>query len=66
MENIKNVEIGVRLKLCRAEYDRTMKLFLLKEYSEWVYCAGASGDYEMTYYQKYYEKSKKLARELGF
>lgn len=50
----------------RSEYNRTMQLFFFKEYSEWVYCAGLSGDYEMDYYKKYYAKAKKLAVELGF
>lgn len=42
-----------------------MDLFFLKEYSEWVYCAGISGDYEMDYYKKYSEKARMLARKLG-
>lgn len=49
----------------REEFDRTMDLFFLKEYSEWVYCAGLSGDYEMEYYKKYGEKARALARKLG-
>ena len=52
--------------ISRQEYDRTMQLFFLKEYSEWVYCAGISGDYEMGYYKKYSEKARRLALELGF
>lgn len=52
--------------ISRAEYDRTMQLFFLKEYCEWVYCAGISGDYEMANYQKYYSKAKRIAQELGF
>lgn len=51
--------------ISRAEYDRTIALFLLKEYSEWVYCAGLSGDYEMDYYKKYSAMAEQLARELG-
>ena len=52
--------------ISRAEYDRTMQLFFLKEYSEWVYCAGLSGDYEMDHYKKYYKKARELADKLGF
>lgn len=52
--------------ISRSEYDRTLQLFFLKEYSEWVYCVGISGDYEMEQYKKYYEKAKELAQELGF
>lgn len=52
--------------ISRSEYDRTLQLFFLKEYSEWVYCAGISGDYEMEQYKKYYGKAKKLAQDLGF
>lgn len=52
--------------ISRERFDRTMALFFFKEYSEWVYCAGLSGDYEMEYYQKYYAKAKELATELGF
>lgn len=52
--------------ISRSEYDRTIQLFFLKEYSEWVYCAGIRGDYEMENYKKYYGKAKKLAQELGF
>lgn len=52
--------------ICRKEFDRTMELFFFKEYSEWVYCAALSGDYEMEYYQKYGEKARILARKLGF
>ena len=51
--------------ISRAEYDRTMDLFFFKEYSEWVYCAAVSGDYEMEYYKKYGEKARILARKLG-
>lgn len=54
-----------RRGISRAEYDRTMDLFFLKEYSEWVYCAAVSGDYEMEYYKKYSEKARNLARKLG-
>ena len=49
----------------RAEYDRIMDLFFFKEYSEWVYCAALSGDYEMDYYKKYRLWADKLARNLG-
>lgn len=51
--------------ISRSEYDRTIKLFFFKEYSEWVYCAGISGDYGMDYYKKYYAQAKHLAQELG-
>jgi hypothetical protein len=51
--------------ISRAEYDRTMDLFFLKEYSEWIYCAGISGDYEMEYYKKYGKKAEDLAEKLG-
>lgn len=51
--------------ISRAEFDRTMDLFFLKEYSEWVYCAALSGDYEMEYYKKYSGKAIHLARKLG-
>ena len=51
--------------ISRREFDRTMDLFFLKEYSEWVYCAALSGDYEMEYYIKYGEKARNLARKLG-
>ena len=49
-----------------SEYRRTMDLFFFKEYSEWVYCAGISGDFEMEYYKKYSEKARSLAKKLGF
>lgn len=48
----------------RAEYDRIMGLFFLKEYSEWVYCAALSGDFEMEYYKKYSVKARALAQKL--
>ena len=51
--------------ISRAEFDRTMDLFFFKEYSEWVYCAALSGDYEMEYYKKYGPKAGDLARKLG-
>ncbi|MGN0334035.1 MAG: aminoglycoside phosphotransferase family protein [Lachnospiraceae bacterium] len=51
--------------ISRSEYDRTIQLFFLKEYSEWVYCAGISGDYEMAHYKKYYAKARQLAQDLG-
>ena len=47
------------------EYMRTMKLFLFKEYSEWIYCAHLADDFEMEYYKMYEPKARKLARELG-
>lgn len=49
----------------RPEFDRIMDLFFLKEYSEWIYCAAISGDYEMEYYKKYSVWAEKLARKLG-
>ena len=52
--------------ISRAEFDRTMDLFFLKEYAEWVYCAALSGDYEMEYCKKYGPKARTLARKLGF
>lgn len=51
--------------ISREEYNRTMQLFFLKEYSEWVYCAGISGDYQSEYYKKYAPMAKKLAQKLG-
>ncbi len=51
--------------ISRREFDRTMDLFFFKEYSEWVYCAALSGDYEMEYYKKYSVWAKKMARKLG-
>lgn len=50
----------------RPEFDRIMDLFFFKEYSEWIYCAAISGDYEMEYYKKYSQWAKKLAEKLGF
>lgn len=47
------------------EYIRTLKLFFLKEYSEWVYCAASSGDFSGPYYEKYYKMAKTLAKDLG-
>ena len=47
------------------EYIRTMKLFVFKEYSEWVYFARSSNDFTKLEYQKYYAKCKILAKELG-
>ena len=49
----------------RPEFDRIMDLFFFKEYSEWVYCAALSGDYEMEYYKKYSCWARDLARKLG-
>lgn len=46
------------------EYSRTMELFLLKEYAEWVYCAHKSGDLDIPYYQTYYPKARALADRL--
>jgi hypothetical protein len=51
--------------ISRAEFDRTMDLFFLKEYTEWVYCAALSGDFEMENYKKYSVKARELARTLG-
>lgn len=51
--------------ISREEFDRTMMLFFLKEYSEWVYCAALSGDFEMEYYKKYGKKAVILAEMLG-
>ena len=48
------------------EYLRTLRLFFFKEYSEWVYLGRSSGDTDGVYYQKYYIKAKRLAKELGF
>ena len=48
------------------EYIRSMKLFFFKEYSEWIYCAGLSGDRSGEYYQKYAPLARKLAAELGY
>lgn len=48
------------------EYIRTMKLFLFKEYSEWIYCANSSGDFTGEYYQKYSVIARKLAQDLGY
>ena len=47
------------------QYHRTMQLFFFKEYSEWVYLARRTGDFSSPYYEKYYEKAKALAMELG-
>ena len=47
------------------EYIRTMKLFFLKEYSEWVYFARSSNDFTKPEYQKYYAKCKNLANSMG-
>ena len=47
-----------------ARYRRTMDLFLLKEYAEWVYCAYKSGDLDIPYYQTYYPKALALAAKL--
>ena len=48
------------------DYIRTMKLFFFKEYSEWIYCAGLSGDRAGEYYQKYAPLARKIAAELGY
>ena len=48
------------------DYIYTLKLFLFKEYSEWVYCANSSGMTDMPYYKTYYPVAKSLAVELGF
>ncbi len=47
------------------EYLHTLKLFLFKEYSEWVYCANSSGE-PSEYYEKYAQKARELACELGY
>ena len=52
--------------ISREAYDRTMKLFFFKEYSEWVYCANQSGDRSQIDYPKYYGLSRQIAQELGF
>lgn len=52
--------------ITRAEFERTMKLFFFKEYSEWVYCANKSGDVSNIDYKKYYALSRRLADELGY
>lgn len=49
--------------ISREEYDHTMKLFLLKEYSEWVYCAHSSGDLDIPYYKPNYARARALAAE---
>ena len=46
------------------EYSRTMELFLLKEYAEWVYCAHKSGDLGIPYYKPYYAKARAMAAQL--
>lgn len=48
----------------REDYERTMKLFFFKEYSEWVYCANSSGDLSSPYYIKYSKMAKQLAEEI--
>ncbi len=50
--------------ISREEYDRTMKLFFFKEYSEWIYCANAGGDCESENYKKYAPMAKELHRML--
>lgn len=50
--------------ISRAEYERTMKLFFFKEYSEWVFCAAKSGDYTSENYKKYAPWARALAKEL--
>ena len=47
----------------REAYRRTMNLFLLKEYAEWVYCAHSSGDLEISYYKPNYARARALAAE---
>ena len=47
------------------EYLRTMKLFFLKEYAEWVYLARKEKDLTGANYRKYYEKCRILAGELS-
>ena len=53
-------------KITPQEFDRIMDLFFFKEYSEWIYCAAISGDYEMEYYKKYSQWAERLAKKLGF
>lgn len=55
-----------RKGISRPEFDRTMDLFFLKEYSEWVYCAALEGDFEMEYCKKYGAMARNLARKLGY
>ncbi len=50
--------------ISRAEYDRTMRLFLFKEYSEWIYCVNSGGE-KREDYEKYYRKALSVARQLG-
>lgn len=50
--------------ISRSAYDRTMKLFFFKEYSEWICCAARSGDHTSPNYKKYAPMAEKLAREL--
>lgn len=50
--------------ISRQDYERTMKLFLFKEYSEWIYCAASSGDYDSENYKKYAPIARKLAEDL--
>ena len=47
------------------EYLRTMKLFFLKEYAEWVYLARKEKNLTGANYRKYYEKCRILAGELS-
>lgn len=60
------MKLPFRHGISREEFDRTMDLFFFKEYSEWVYCAGISGDYEMEYYKKYAPMARRLAESLGY
>lgn len=48
------------------EYIRTLRLFFLKEYIEWICYARENHDTAHPEYQKYYEKCRTLAEELGF
>lgn len=46
------------------EFLHSMRLFFLKEYSEWVYCANSSGE-DSPYFSKYGKMARALAREMG-
>ena len=49
-----------RKGISRPEYLRTLRLFIFKEYSEWVYCANSSGE-KSEYYEKYYALAREMA-----
>lgn len=48
------------------DYCRTIQLFFLKEYCEWVYFGRSNGKQEDPNYQKYYEKARDLEKALGY